>query len=126
MTWQATLKPYKHQINDLGRVVDIVICAENFFFCCDNSGVKNRENPDGRAQTYPTYPGMRSGQAKIIHTCVEEKADTKQEHNALSHMTSDPTTAIVGTTLSHLTLLLHSGHGDQISIYLSPVVAVEL
>ena len=64
---------------DLGRV-DIVISAEIFFFCCDNSGVK-RETPDGRAQTYPTYPGMRSGQAKIIH---KEKADTKQEHNALS------------------------------------------
>ena len=27
MTWQATLKPYKHQINDLGRV-DIVISAD--------------------------------------------------------------------------------------------------
>ena len=29
---------------------------------------------------------------------VQEKADTKQEHSALSHMTSDPTTAIVGIT----------------------------
>ena len=49
MTWQATLKPYKHQINDLGRV-DIVIWAEKFFFCCENSGVREgktrREGPD--------------------------------------------------------------------------------
>ena len=85
-SWQATLKPYKHQINDLGRVVDIVISAEDFFFCCDNSGVKTGKTPTGGPRPTPTYPGMRSGQAKIIHTCVEEKADTKQEHNALSHM----------------------------------------
>ena len=42
MTWQATLKPY-----------NLVICAENFFFCCENSGVREgktrREGPD------PTY-----------------------------------------------------------------------
>ena len=31
MTWQATIKPYKHQITHLGRV-DVVIFAENFFF----------------------------------------------------------------------------------------------
>jgi len=31
VTWQATLKPYKHQITHLGRV-DIVICAEKFLF----------------------------------------------------------------------------------------------
>ena len=30
VTWQATLKPYKHQITHLGRV-DIVISSENFF-----------------------------------------------------------------------------------------------
>ena len=35
VTWQATLKPYKHQIIHLGRV-DIVIFAEIFFFCCEN------------------------------------------------------------------------------------------
>ena len=32
MTWQATLRPYKHQITH----VDIVISAENFFFCREN------------------------------------------------------------------------------------------
>ena len=53
MTWQATLKPYKHQINDLGRV-DIVIWAENFFFCCENSGVKRGKNPTGGPR--PTLP----------------------------------------------------------------------
>ena len=36
VTWQATIKPYKHQITHLGRV-DIVISAEN-------SGVKRGEN----------------------------------------------------------------------------------
>ena len=60
MTWQATLKPYKHQITHLGRV-DIVISAENFFFCCENSGVKRGKNPrEGPDPTLPTrYPGMR-------------------------------------------------------------------
>ena len=58
-SWQATLKPYKHQIthlknlSHLGREVDIVIYAENFFFCCEFRR-EERENPDGRAQTYPT------------------------------------------------------------------------
>ena len=30
---------------------------------------EERENPDGRAQTYPTYPGMLAAQAKITYTC---------------------------------------------------------
>ena len=66
MKWQATLKPYKHQIIHLGRV-DIVIFAEFFFLCCENSGVKRGENPR-RAQTYPTYPGIRAAQAKKEYT----------------------------------------------------------
>ena len=53
MTWQATLKPYKHQITHLGRV-DIVISAENFFFCCENSGVKRGKTPTGGPR--PTLP----------------------------------------------------------------------
>ena len=53
MTWQATLKPYKHQITHLGRV-DIVISAENFFFCCENSSVKRGKTPTGGPR--PTLP----------------------------------------------------------------------
>ena len=65
MTWQATLKPYKHQINDLGRV-DIVIWAENFFFCWENSGVREGKT---RARPYPTYPVMSAPPSKNnIHT----------------------------------------------------------
>ena len=56
---------YKHQITHLGRV-DIVIWAENFFFCCENSGVKRGKNPDGTAQTYPTYPGIRSANLEFL------------------------------------------------------------
>lgn len=60
MTWQATLKPYKHQINDLGRV-DIVIWAEKIFFCCENSGVREgktrREGPD---PTLPSQPSKKT------------------------------------------------------------------
>ena len=63
MTWQATLKPYKHQITHLGTF-DIVILPEIFFFCCENSGVKRGKNPDGTAQTYPTYPVMRAAPSK--------------------------------------------------------------
>ena len=66
MTWQATLKPYKHQITHLGRV-DIVISAKNSFSAVKIPAWK-RENPDGRAQTYPTYPGIRPAQAKRIYT----------------------------------------------------------
>ena len=51
MTWQATIKPYKHQITHLGRV-DVVIFAENFFFCCENSGVKRGKNPTGGPRPY--------------------------------------------------------------------------
>ena len=54
---------YKHQITHLGRV-DIVISAEIFFFWFRR---EEREKPDGRAQTYPTYPGMLAAQAKRIH-----------------------------------------------------------
>jgi len=43
VTWQATLRPYKHQITHLGTF-DIVISPANFFFCCENSSVK-RGNP---------------------------------------------------------------------------------
>ena len=53
VTWQATIKPYKHQITHLGRV-DVVIFAENFFFCCENSGVKRGKNPTGGPR--PTLP----------------------------------------------------------------------
>ena len=42
-----------------------------------------------------------------FHSRKKEKAARKQEHNALSHMTSDPTTAIVGTTW------LHEGWGKR-------------
>ena len=55
VTWQATLKPYKHQINDLGRV-DIVIWPEKFFFCCENSGVKRGKNPTGGPRPYLPTP----------------------------------------------------------------------
>ena len=43
-------------ITHLGRV-DIVIPAENFFLCCDNSSVKRGENPRGgpRGPTLCTY-----------------------------------------------------------------------
>ena len=41
-----------------------MILAEKFFFCCETSGVKRGKTP---AQTYPTYPGIRAGQAKRIH-----------------------------------------------------------
>ena len=55
-----------NQITHLGRV-DMVVISENSF-----SAVKfpreERENPDGRAQTYPTYPVMLSAQAKIKYT----------------------------------------------------------
>ena len=34
-------------------------------FCCENSSQREeKEKPDGRAQTYPTYPVMRPTQAK--------------------------------------------------------------
>ena len=61
VTWQASLKPYKHQITHLGRV-DIVISGKIFFF--GKFQLEERENPDGRAQTYPTYPGMGPAQAR--------------------------------------------------------------
>ena len=67
MTWQATLKPYKHQITHLGRV-DIVISAEISFSALKKFQREEREPPDGRAQTYPTYPVIRSAQAKKVHT----------------------------------------------------------
>ena len=38
-----------------GLTLDIVISAENFFFCCENFRREERENPDGRAQT-PSEP----------------------------------------------------------------------
>ena len=44
-----------------------MISAENFFFCRENSGVK-RGVTGGRAQTYPSYPGMAAAQAKINYT----------------------------------------------------------
>ena len=66
MTWQATLKPYKHQITHLGRV-DIVISGEIFFYAVKIPAWK-REKPDGRAQTLPTYPGIRAAQAKKEYT----------------------------------------------------------
>ena len=31
VAWQATLRPYKHQITHLGTTFDIVISPENFF-----------------------------------------------------------------------------------------------
>ena len=40
MTWQATLKPYKHHLTHLGRVDIVKQSAEIFFFCCEISGVK--------------------------------------------------------------------------------------
>ena len=71
MTWQATLKPYKHQINDLGRV-DIVISAEFFLFCCENSGVKRGKTPTGGPRpTLPT-PGLGPPEAKIKYTCDKQ------------------------------------------------------
>ena len=42
-------------------------------------------------------PGSLAGAARR----EREKTDTKQEHKALSHMTSDPTTATVGTRAVH-------------------------
>jgi len=66
VTWEATLKPYKHQITHLGRV-DIVISAKKNLFL--KIPAWKRGKPDGRAQTYPTYPGIRPAQAKRIYTC---------------------------------------------------------
>ena len=54
MTWQATLKPYKHQITHLGRV-DIVI-RRKIIFLLGKFQREERGKPDGRAQTYPTNP----------------------------------------------------------------------
>ena len=72
VTWQATIKPYKHQITDLGRV-DVVIFPENFFFCCENSGVKRGKNPTGAPRpTLPT-PACWPPQAKRIHTCAKQE-----------------------------------------------------
>ena len=59
VTWQATIKPYKHQITHLGRV-DVVIFAENFFF--ENSGVKRGKNPSGAPR--PTLPTRHAGRPK--------------------------------------------------------------
>ena len=56
----------------LGRV-DIVISAKIFFFCCEFRR-EERGKPDERAQTYPTYPGMLSAQAKKEYTCNPKKA----------------------------------------------------
>ena len=67
MTWEATLKPYKHQITHLGRV-DIVISAEKFLFLLGKFQLEEREKPDGRAQTYPTYPVMIPDQARSTDT----------------------------------------------------------
>ena len=69
MTWQATLKPYKHQINDLGRV-DIVIWTEEFFFCCENSGVREGKTRDGRARTLPYLPRHEALPKQKVHTPV--------------------------------------------------------
>ena len=54
VTWQATLKPYKHQISHLGRV--------------EIEHREERGNPDGRAQTYPTYPVMSAASKKSTHS----------------------------------------------------------
>ena len=39
---------------------------------------------------------LSAGFFSLSCQCKKEKADTKQEHNGLSHMTSDPTIANVG------------------------------
>ena len=63
VTWQATLKPYKHQIKDLGRV-DIVICAEKFFLT-------------GGPGPYPTYHVM-------IPAAKNKFTDSRRVHAAFS------------------------------------------
>jgi len=50
------------QITHLGRV-DIVVSAENFFLKVQR---EERENPDARAETYPTYPVISAAEGKII------------------------------------------------------------
>ena len=47
----------------MGRV-DIVV----FSFLLRKFRREERGKPDGRAQTYPTYPGMLAAQAKIKYT----------------------------------------------------------
>ena len=43
---------------------------------------------------------LSAGFFSLSCQCKKEKADTKQEHNGLSHMTSDPTIANVGTYMN--------------------------
>ena len=40
-------------------------CAAREFLSFGGGADVKRENPDGRAQTHPTYPGMAAAQAKI-------------------------------------------------------------
>ena len=39
--------------------------------------LEERENPDGKAQTYPTYPGIRPAHAKINYTCLRRDLPSK-------------------------------------------------
>ena len=62
---RATLKPYKHQITQMGRV-DVVVFAENFFFCAEKIPARREGKPRRERPDLPClYPGMLAAQAKI-------------------------------------------------------------
>ena len=54
VTWQATLKPYKHQINDLGRV-DIVIRTWSTWSAVSNL----TSSRTGELRSAPSWPDAR-------------------------------------------------------------------
>ena len=64
VTWQATLKPYKHQITHLGRV-DIVISAEKILFMLGKSQRGRGKNPTGGPRPYLPTPACCPPKQKV-------------------------------------------------------------